>query len=53
MFKKIIEVANDIFNNSKGIQAVETPKEEKSQTAWMLVLVVLTVLTIIILINKK
>lgn len=53
MFKKIIEVANDLFNNSKGIQAVETPNEEKKQTLWIVLVVVTIAVLTIIFINKK
>lgn len=53
MFKKFIEVTNDIFNNSKGIQAVETPKEDKKQAFWIVAVVVTIAVLTIIFINKK
>lgn len=50
MIKQFAQTINDFANNSKGIQAVETPKAEK-QTA-KIVLGALILVTIIIIISK-
>ncbi len=49
MFRNFAQTINDFANNSKGIQAVETPKKDK-QTA--LIVIGAVILVSIIIISK-
>lgn len=51
--KKISEVINDWFGNSKGIQAVQTTDTEKNTTALIIVAITFTTLLIIYFSTKK
>lgn len=54
MLRNFAQVVNDFANNSKGIQAVETPTEEKRNTLIVIVaLILVSTIIIIKFINTK